>query len=202
MSSRFQNASDRFAEALAVVREWLRRVMPRVAVAAVALYVLRQLIAGTWAYRNTPLGLVGVLTFCAVCATVFYYGVKILVRLKRMLLWRVRRRLIITYLFVGLTPIVLLLMLGALAATGGSSQAMVRVVTVQLNATERQTLEGARSLADSLAALPPDTNERAAQAWLDERAALLRASLPGARVSAWPGEGRAPASRPGAGATA
>ena len=81
MSSRLQNASDRFAEALAVVREWLRRVMPRVAVAAVALYVLRLLIAGTSVYRNTPLGLVGVLTFCAVSATVLYYGVKILVRL-------------------------------------------------------------------------------------------------------------------------
>src|SRR5204863_5952838 len=192
--SRLQNASDRFAEALAVVREWLRRVMPRVAVAAVALYVLRLLIAGTSVYRSTPLGLVGVLTFCAVSATVLYYGVKILVRLKRLLLWRVRRRLIITYLFVGLTPVVLLLLLGALAATGGSSQAMVRVVVVQLNETERQTLEGARSLADSLASLPPDTNERAAQAWLDERAALLRASLPGARVSACCGDGCAQSS--------
>ena len=98
-----------------------------------------------------------------------------------------RRRLIITYLFVGLTPVVLLLALGALAATGGSSQAMVRVVTVQLEATERQTLEGAQALAGALARLPPNTTERAAQAWLDERAALLRATLPGARVSAWSG---------------
>ena len=187
MSGRFQNASDRFAEALAVVREWLRRVMPRVAVAAVALYVLRQLIAGTWAYRNTPLGLVGVLTFCAVCATVFYYGVKILVRLKRLLLWRVRRRLIITYLFVGLTPVVLLLLLGALAATGGSSQAMVRVFTVEVGATERQALEDARAVASALLQLPPGANERAAQSWLDERAALLRAALPGARVYVWRG---------------
>src|SRR5437868_5389547 len=162
MSDKVQSAFDRLAETSAVVREWLRRVMPRVALASVALYVLCLLTRTTWLSHNTPVGVLGCLTFLAVAATVIYYGLKFLVRLKRMLLWRVRRRLIITYLFVGLTPIVLLLMLGALAATGGSSQAMVTVVTVQLNATERQTLEGARSLADSLAALPPDTNERAA----------------------------------------
>src|SRR5919199_164828 len=138
MSSRLQDALDRSAEALARAREWLRRVMPRVAVAAVALYLLRLLIADTWLYRETPVGLLGVLTFCAAFATVVYYGLKILVRLKRLLLWRVRRRLIITYLFVGLTPVVLLLLLGALAATGVSSQAMVRVVTVEVGATERR----------------------------------------------------------------
>src|SRR5919199_4243114 len=193
MSSRLQDALDRSAEALAGAREWLRRVMPRVAVAAVALYLLRLLIADTWLYRETPVGLLGVLTFCAAFATVVYYGLKILVRLKRLLLWRVRRRLIITYLFVGLTPVVLLLLLGALAATGGSSQAMVRVVTVEVGATERQALEGARTLAEALLELPPNGGDRAAQVWLDERAALLRAALPGARVSVWRGgdEGQA-----------
>jgi phosphoserine phosphatase RsbU/P len=188
MSGRLQKASDRFAEALAQVREWLRRVMPFVAVAAVALYVLRLLIAGTSLYRNTPLGLVGLLTLLAVSATVLYYGLKILVRLKRLLLWRVRRRLIITYLFVGLTPVVLLLLLGALAATGDSSQAMVRVFTVEVGASERQALEDARTLASALLQLPPNTNDRAAQSWLDERAALLQAALPGARVYVWRGD--------------
>ena len=188
MSSRLHDAFDRSAEALARAREWLRRLMPRVAVAAVALYVLRLFISNTWLYRNTPVGLVGVLTFLAVCATVVYYGLKILVRLKRLLLWRVRRRLIITYLFVGLTPVVLLLLLGALAATGGSSQAMVHVVAVEVSATERQTLEGARALADALLQLPPNASDRAAQSWLDERAALLQAALPGARVSVWRGD--------------
>jgi sigma-B regulation protein RsbU (phosphoserine phosphatase) len=193
MSSRLQGVSDRLAEALAGAREWLRRVMPRVAVGAFALYLLRLLISDTWLYRNTPVGLLGVLTFCAAFATVVYYGLKILVRLKRLLLWRVRRRLIITYLFVGLTPVVLLLLLGALAATGGSSQAMVRVVTVEVGATERQALEGARTLAEALLELPPNVGDRAAQVWLDERAALLRAALPGARVSVWRGgdEGQA-----------
>ncbi|HVF42630.1 MAG TPA: hypothetical protein VM936_06455, partial [Pyrinomonadaceae bacterium] len=185
MRAKLNGASERAADAFARAREWTRRVMPRVAIAAGVLYVLRLLLRNTDAYRDTPLGLVGPLTLIAVCAVLAYYGLKILVRLKRKLIWRVRRRLIITYLFVGLTPVVLLLMLGGIAATGGSSQAMVRVVTVQLEATERQTLESARSAAEGLLALPPNANERAAQVWLDERAAILQATLPGARVSAW-----------------
>src|SRR5215212_10926055 len=193
MKAKHHGASERAAEAFARAREWTRRVMPRVAIAAGVLYVLRLLLRDTGVYKNTPLGLIGPLTFLAVCAVLAYYGLKILVRLKRKLLWRVRRRLIITYLFVGLTPVVLLLALGALAATGGSSQAMVRVVTVEIEATERQALEGARALAGSLARLPPNTSEREAQGWLEERASLLRASLPGARVYAWRGgEGQHP----------
>jgi sigma-B regulation protein RsbU (phosphoserine phosphatase) len=189
MSDKAHGRFDRLADILTMVREWLRRMMPRVALAAVALYILRLLIVNTWLYQHTPVGFIGLLTVLAVCTTVLYYGLKVLVRVERMLLWRVRRRLIITYLFIGLTPIVLLLLLGVLAATGGSSQAMVRVVTVQLNDSERQTHEAARALADGLLALPTDASDRAAQGWLDERSALLRASLPGARVYAWRGVG-------------
>lgn len=185
MKVKLHGASERAADAFARAREWTRRVMPRVAVGAGVLYVLRLLLRDTNVYKSTPLGLIGPLTFLAVCTVIVYYGLKVLVRLKRKLLWRVRRRLIITYLFVGLTPVVLLLLLGAFAATVGSSQAMVRVVTVQLEATERQTLESARTTAEGLLALPPNSNERAAQTWLDERAALLQTTLPGARLSAW-----------------
>ena len=193
MGGRLQGVSDRLAEGLAGVREWLRRVMPRVALAAGALFLARLLVRDTWLYRETPAGLLGPLTALACAAVALYYGAKVLVRLKRKLLWRVRRRLIITYLFVGLTPVVLLLALGALAATGGSSQAMVRVVAVQVGATERQAREGARALAEALLRLPPNASERDAQVWLDERAALLRAALPGARVSVWRGQAQMPA---------
>lgn len=187
MGKRLQEASGRSAEKFSRAREWLRRAMPRVALASVALYILWLLIRDTGVYKSTPIRFVGPLTVFAVCATVFYYGLKILVRLKRKLLWRVRRRLIITYIFIGATPVILMLLLGALAVTGGSSQAMVRVVTVEINATERQTLEGARALADALLSLPANGNERAAQTWLDERTAILQATIPGARVSVWRG---------------
>ena len=180
-------ASEGVAGRLACAREWFRRAMPRVALAAVALFVLRLFVRDTSFYQNTPFGLLGPVTLFVCAAVLLYFGLKLAVRLKRKLLWRVRRRLIITYLFIGLTPVVLLLALGALAATGGSSQAMVRVVTVEIEATERQALESARTLAGALARLPPNTSEREAQAWLEERAALLRAALPGARIYAWRG---------------
>ncbi|HEV2860229.1 MAG TPA: SpoIIE family protein phosphatase [Pyrinomonadaceae bacterium] len=168
-------------------REWLRRVMPRVAVAAVALVVVRLALRGTWLYRETPARYVGVLALGACLVAVAYYGARGLARLKRALLWRVRRRLVITYLFVGLTPIVLLLALGLLTAIGGSSQALVRVVTVQHNATERQALQSARALAGVLAEAGAPA-ERETQRWLDERTALLQGTLPGARVSVWRGQ--------------
>ncbi|MDT5272723.1 MAG: phosphoserine phosphatase RsbU/P [Acidobacteriota bacterium] len=181
-------AWERLAGLFARARESFRRAMPRVALAAVALFLLRLFVRDTSLYQSTPLRLLGPITFFVCASVVLYFGLKLAVRLKRMLLWKVRRRLIITYLFVGLTPVVLLLALGALAATGGSSQAMVRVVTVEIDATERQALENARALAEALSRLPPNMGGREAQAWLEERAALLRASLPGARVSAWRGQ--------------
>jgi sigma-B regulation protein RsbU (phosphoserine phosphatase) len=184
---------ERVAGVLARARESFRRAMPRVALAAFALFLLRLFVRDTSLYQNTPFGLLGPVTLFVCVAVVLYFGLKLAVRLKRMLLWKVRRRLIVTYLFIGLTPIVLLLALGALAVTGGSSQAMVRVVTVEIEATERQALENARALAGALAKLPPNTTEREAQAWLEERASLLRASLPGARVYAWRGGEGAPA---------
>lgn len=180
-------ASERVAGRLGHAREWFRRAMPRVALAAFALFLLRLFVRDTSLYQDTPFGLLGPVTLFVCAAVLLYFGLKLAVRLKRKLLWKVRRRLIITYLFVGLTPVVLLLALGALAATGGSSQAMVRVVTVEIEATERQSLEGAKALAGALARLPPNTPEREARAWLEERAALLRAALPGARVYAWRG---------------
>ena len=176
-------------QTLGGLRLWLRGVMPKVAVAAGALFVVRLLVRNTSLYRETPLGLLGFITFLFVCASVVYYVLKGFVRLKQKLLWKVRRRLIITYLFAGLTPVVLLLILGYLTAVGGSSQAMARVVTAQVNSTQRQALDGGRTLTAALLALPANTNERALQIWLDERAAFLRATLPGARVSVWRGGG-------------
>ncbi|HEX7314327.1 MAG TPA: SpoIIE family protein phosphatase [Pyrinomonadaceae bacterium] len=185
--------SSEVAGLFARARESFRRAMPRVALAAVALFLLRLFVRDTSLYQETPFGLLGPFTFFLCAAVLLYFGLKLAVRLKRRLLWKVRRRLVVTYLFVGLTPVVLLLALGALAATVGSSQAMVRVVTVEIEATERHALEGAKTLAGSLAKLPPNTSEREARAWLEERAALLRATLPGARVYAWRGgEGAQP----------
>ena len=186
MRRQLKSRSSKFKKATERVRLWLRRVMPRVVIAASALFILRLLFGRTALYDNKSFGsLLSFITFSIIFITIVYYGFKGLRWLKRRLLWRVRRRLVVTYLFVGLTPIVLLLLLGLLSAFSGSTQAMSRIIISQLNATERQTQTNARALADAFARLPRDTDARAAQSWLEERAALLRASLPGARVAVW-----------------
>jgi phosphoserine phosphatase RsbU/P len=169
-------------------RAWLRRVMPRVAVAASVVVVLRLLADDLGLARNRAVAwLLGVASLL-VYLTIFYYGWKGLRWLKRRLLWRVRRRLVITYLFVGLTPIVLLLLLGVLTVLVGLNQVMTRVVRVHLAAEERQAQAAARALAETLVRQPQGASDaRGAQVWLDERVRLLQASLPGARVAAWRG---------------
>src|SRR5688572_403611 len=157
--------------------------MPRVAIVAAALFVVRLLLT------NTPVGassigiVIRAVTVLAVGFTVAYYGLKILVRLKQVLLWRVRRRLIITYLFVGLTPIILMTLLGLLAAIGSASQTMVRVVRVEVNTTERQARDAARSIVGSLSEMP-QVNGPSQACWTNEprysvRCCRVRASTCG-----------------------
>ncbi|HEV2913439.1 MAG TPA: SpoIIE family protein phosphatase [Pyrinomonadaceae bacterium] len=188
MGKRVHAASDRFKRTVRIARETLRRVMPRVAMTAALSFALWLLVRDSRVYRALPFGtLLGPVTFLLVCFTLAYYGFKTLRWLKRRLLWRVRRRLAITYLFVGLTPIVLLVSLGLLSAFGGSGQAMARIVTAQFNTTQKQAQSNARTLADAFSNLPPNATDQAIQTWLDERTSLLQSSLPGARVALWRG---------------
>ncbi len=188
MRKQIEGKQRRLGRAFAGARLWLRRVMPRVAVGAAALLVLWLLFGETSFYRQSAVGSILLyLTVCAVVLTCVYYGLKALRWLKRKLLWRVRRRLVITYLFIGLTPIILMTLLGLISAFGGSGQGMARIVTAQVNATERQTVLAARGLAEAFKSLPATADDRSVQSWLDERASLLAASLPGARVSLWRG---------------
>jgi sigma-B regulation protein RsbU (phosphoserine phosphatase) len=176
-------------QSLSEVRLWLRRVMPRVAVATGLLFIAWILLSNTRVYSETFVGsLLGLITFVAVFSTGVYYGFKALRWLKRKLLWRVRRRLVITYLFVGLTPIILLTLLGLLSAFGGSGQGIARIITTQLNITGQQAQTSAHGLAESLSRLPANADDRSVQTWLDESVSLLRSSLPGARAALWRGE--------------
>ncbi|MDT5121520.1 MAG: phosphoserine phosphatase RsbU/P [Acidobacteriota bacterium] len=203
MPEQIENGRGSFKTFLSNARRWLRRVMPRVAMVAITMFFVRLFVSETRIYVETFVGtLFGFLTFVAILLTCLYYGLKALRWLKRKLLWRVRRRLMITYLFVGLTPIILLALLGLLFAFGGSAQGIARIITAQINATERQTQASARSLADSFERLPANADDRAIQAWLDERVALLRASLPGARAALWRGAGTEDIANVGQGNTA
>ncbi|MEO6393375.1 MAG: SpoIIE family protein phosphatase [Pyrinomonadaceae bacterium] len=170
------------------LRVRLRAIMPRVAIVAAVLFIARNLLAKSVLFGSNPVGqLLRAVTFIVVGFTLAYYGYKALRWLKRRLLWRVRRRLVVTYLFVGLTPIILLALLGLLSAFGGSSQGMARIVTTQLNETEKQALNTARGLALEAKLIPGSATDKQVQEWLDLRAALIRQVLPGARFALWRG---------------
>lgn len=157
----------------------LRWLFPRVVLTGAALFLL-SIIFPVLDRLGSAFGTYTLLSFIIVLVV---YGVKTVRWMTRRLLWRVRRRLVITYLFVGLTPIVLLGLFGLLSAFAGSSQAMARIAAVQILSLENATLVHARSIARELLRLPPDT--RAIQAWLDERATFLQSVTPGARLTAW-----------------
>ena len=174
------------------VRVWLRRVMPRAAVVASALFVVWLLVHNSRFYREGVFGRVFTIALVFIYVTAGYYAFVGLRWLTRRVMWRVRRRLVITYLFVGLTPIVLLITLAAMVDFVGLSQVMTRIVRVQLVDKETQAHANARTLAAAFLQRLPQNGEggRAAQqAWLDERVALLQPSLPGARVAVWSGVG-------------
>ncbi|HKS28941.1 MAG TPA: SpoIIE family protein phosphatase [Pyrinomonadaceae bacterium] len=175
---------------LARARAWLRRVMPRVAIAAAVLLIARMLLRSTFLFGDNVLG--GLLEFissCLIFITVLYYGLKTLRWMKRRLLWRVRRRLVVTYLFVGLTPIILLALFGMVASFGTSGEAMSRIVSAQMNATSEETARSAQTVTEAFSQLPAAATDQEIQTWLVERTRILQGSLPGARLALWRGLG-------------
>lgn len=152
-----------------------RRWMPRVA-AATGLLVLLWIAAGrTPLYGDHAAGVILRLVTTLLTAVVgVYYAARGIGWLSRRLLWRVRRRLVITYLFVGLTPIVLMALLGLIAAFGISAEGMANVVAVQIGALGREALDGARMLAAEAARGSPGT--------FRERTGWLRPIFPGSRL--------------------
>ncbi len=178
----------RTRQRLTIVRAWLRRVMPRVTIAAAIMLIARMILSRTFLFGDNILG--GFLEFvcsCLIFITILYYGLKVLRWMKRRLLWRVRRRLIVTYLFVGLTPIILLALFGMVASFGVSSEAMARIIASQMSTTEAETFHSAQAVAEAFAQLPANATDQGVQSWLEERAGIVRGSLPGARLALWRG---------------
>ncbi|HEX7174540.1 MAG TPA: SpoIIE family protein phosphatase [Pyrinomonadaceae bacterium] len=184
---RFDGATAKTLEFAARVRAALRRTMPRVALVAAGLLVLWVILGNTSISETRVDNFFDRLTFLAVASVALYYCVLALHWTKRKLLWRVRRRLLITYLFVGLTPLVLLGVLGILAWLVLSGQAMSRIVNVQINATEQVAQANADALAAEFLRRPIGASASENQRWLDERMAVLQAGLPGARAAVWRG---------------
>jgi len=104
---------------------------------AAVLYALEKLLglfSATWGEHLG--GWVGFLTFsAAVLFAILAFG-----WIKRRLLWRLRNRLIVTYVFIGVIPAVLLIAMGLITLYGAAGQFSVYVVTSEIRAQLR-TLE-------------------------------------------------------------
>ncbi|HEU4402154.1 MAG TPA: SpoIIE family protein phosphatase [Candidatus Polarisedimenticolia bacterium] len=164
------------------------RSMRRVALAA-GLLLLFWLVAqrtrlDSFLYGEHLVGtLLRLVTLLALVATIVYYGTRWVSWSWGRLLWRVRRRLAITYLLVGLTPFLLMTAQALISWFGLTAEAMARIITVQVRASADQAEAFARALATDLQRLPPASSPEAALQTLLSGSGLVRASLPGARVA-------------------
>ncbi len=162
----------------------LSRIMRRVAAAAVLLLFLQIILGNTFLYGNNAFGiLLKITTVISIIGTIAYYSLRIIIFMKSRLLWRVRRRLIITYLFIGLTPILLLTVFEVISMFSVSAEAMARILAVQIVSSEKRLLENTKSLANGLSGIDPSSPRF--QAFLDEQMATIHASLPKARCAIW-----------------
>lgn len=186
MRKEIKEQSENQNSILTVARNRLRSAMPTVALIAAALFILRTILGGTFLYGDNLAGwFLNGLTTLIVAATLIYYGFKSLRWVKRKLFWRVRRRLLITYLFVGLTPIVLLTGLGFMFCYGLAINAMSASVMSQVEATEKQTFATAAMLANEIILRHPSGDDKELKTWIDDRNKLIQASLPGAQIAVW-----------------
>ena len=161
--------------------------MRLVAAAAVGLVLLRLAAGDTALYGDHVVGsTLRFATFAAVLVTVVYYPARWLSLSWERLMWRVRRRLAITYILVGLTPLLLMASHSLLSWLGLSAEAMARVVTVQVASSAEQMEAIARTLAADLDRQPQGVPEDRQRAFIAEREDLLRAALPGARATLVP----------------
>ena len=100
----------------------------------IALYALRKLLAlFSLSWGEHLAGWVGSLIFLA---AVFFFilGFR---WVKRRILWRLRNRLIVTYVFIGVIPAVLLVAMGLITLYGLGGQFAVFVVTAEIHAQLR-----------------------------------------------------------------
>src|SRR5687768_15883159 len=76
-----------------------------------------------------PLTIIGIAATLGIIAAVVYFVWRVIALMKRRLLWRVRRRLILSYIFIGVVPAILIIsfvMLGAFVVSINVSSYLFR----------------------------------------------------------------------------
>src|ERR1700757_1353242 len=179
----------------------MARLACYLAALAVALFALEKLLGRFSLSWGEQLG--GWVSFLAFLACVLFF-VLAFRWVKRRILWRLRNRLIVTYVFIGVIPAVLLVAMGVITLYGLGGQFAVFVVTSEINAQLRSLeavnatvsselaahLErGEKPVPESLAGLTkrdPSWNRRQVCAWYDGKPLPLCSEFRGASL-AFPG---------------
>lgn len=78
-------------------------------------------------------GLLWVLFFTGLAVSVGYYGVRLVGAFKHHILWHLRRRLVVTYIFIAVVPVVLILVLAALGTIIANGQFAAFLVSLSVN---------------------------------------------------------------------
>jgi phosphoserine phosphatase RsbU/P len=169
---------------------YLRRIMPYIAAIFIPLFIAQIFLNrfGGFFYRTLlikPYFEITTFLFCLI--VIVYYGLKILRWLKNRLFWRVRHRLAVTYLFIGLTPILLFILFGSFYLIFQSLERYSGLVVVQMKGTEEDVMANAQIIADAIASLPVPVQNMEFQIWLDEHNRSIQPILPGLKVAVWIG---------------
>ena len=116
---------------------------------AVGLFALKKLLGLFAAPWGDHLG--GWITFLT-CIAVVLFSILAFRWLKRRILWRVRNRLIVTYVFIGVIPAVLLLSMAGITLYGLAGQFAVFVVTSEIQSQLRSLESANAAVSNELAA--------------------------------------------------
>lgn len=113
---------------------------------------------------------------------VFYYLIRLIRFVRQRLLWRLRRRLIVTYLFIAVVPILLIILLVLLKDFMISGQFAAFLVTLKL----RDRVEALQQLNRAVAHEAYQTRETSSTALLERTHSLFVTQL-GAHAAEYPG---------------
>src|SRR5262249_28317549 len=120
-----------------------------------------------------------------------YFVVKGISWIIRNLLWRLRRRLILTYFLIGFLPLALLVLLAAIGGYAVLWQSSSELVSRQLEGYLEQSRAATSAIALDLSNLKSEPGETNLTTQLQERADALAPVFPGVMIQVRP-EGRAP----------
>ena len=145
----YQNLRSRLTEAELWPKGRMALLACYMAGLAVLLYVVEKLL-GIFS-KNWGQQLGGWIGFLVFCAGVLFF-ILAFKWVKRRILWRLRNRLIVTYMFIGVIPAVLLIAMGLITLYGFGGQFAVFVVTSEIHAQLRSLQAANTTLTNELAA--------------------------------------------------